>query len=53
MSEKMGFKIVTYVLPLCQDEKDLIVKAPGQAKIELTAGKISEERPQGDYKLTC
>ena len=23
---EMGFKIVTYILPLCQDEKDLIVK---------------------------
>jgi len=35
----MGFKILTYVLPLCQYKKDQIVKVPGQAKIELTAGK--------------
>jgi len=35
----MGFKIVTYVFPLFQDEKDLIVKVPRQGKIELTAGK--------------
>ena len=34
-------------------EKDQIVKVPRQDKIELTAGKISEERPQEDYKLTC
>jgi hypothetical protein len=35
----MGFKIVTYILPLCQGEKDQIVKVPRQAKVELTAGK--------------
>jgi len=35
----MGFKKVTYVLPLCQDEKDIVVKVPRQAKIELTPGK--------------
>ncbi len=35
----MGFKKVTYVLPLCHDEKDFVVKVPRQAKIELAAGK--------------
>jgi hypothetical protein len=49
----MGFKIVTYALPLYQDEKDQIVKVPRQAKVELTAGKISEERAQEDYRITC
>ena len=39
----MGFKIVTYALPLCRDEKDLIVKVPRQANIELTAGKIGSD----------
>ena len=47
----MGFKIVTYALPLCQDEKDIVVKVPGQSKIELTAGKSRQdtrkESPKG------
>jgi len=50
----MGFKIVTYALPLCQDEKDLIVKVPGQGKIELTAGKrkrdTRKESPKGTVR---
>ncbi len=35
----MGFKILTYAVPMFKDEKDLIVKVPRQAKVELTAGK--------------
>ena len=50
----MGLRIFTCALPLFKGgEKDQIVKVPGQAKIELTAGKISEERIQGNYKATC
>jgi len=37
---EMGFRILTYALPLFQGgEKNLIVKVPGQDKVELTAGK--------------
>ena len=48
----MGFRILTYALPLFQGcEKDLIVKVPRQAKIELTAGKskydVRRESPKG------